>query len=149
MFTALSHMCSGLVMADINRLIRLTTVGTGYVNDVTMVVSVEKDELQNISMIKKILKIVTTKWEKLLFLTGGKLELSKCFWVPINCGWRKGCPVLKQTPRRSSELHIVDSETGEPVKIPLLTTTAAPKRLGIRYSVDNSWREEYTFWKNS
>lgn len=37
---------------------------------------------------------MAAKWEKLLYIKGGKLELSKYFWLPITWKWRKGEPIV-------------------------------------------------------
>ena len=86
MFFALSTVCVRLVIGGIKKLRELHTVGTGYVDDVTIFVSVNKSAPQTVLGVKNRLKHIATNWEKLLFLTGGKGELSKCFWIPLCCG---------------------------------------------------------------
>ena len=54
---------------------------------------------------------------------------------------------MKKPTGQSSLLFLKESETGELVQIPLLKPNSAPKRLGIRYSIDGSWNEEFKFWK--
>ena len=62
---------------------KLITIGTGYVDDVTLFITVESDAPQTEKQVKKQVKYMATQWERMLHLTGGKLELSKCFWFPI------------------------------------------------------------------
>ena len=147
MLMALSTICTGLVITGLKVLKKLHTVGTGYVDDVTIVISVPSHEPQTVGNIKDKIKDIATTWEQLLFLTGGKLELSKCFWIPIVWGWKQGSPVLKKPSPRNRDLYLLESETHEEILIPLASTADAHKRLGIRFSIDGSWREEYRYWK--
>ncbi len=146
MFTALSAICTGFLTTCIEGIYTLSTVGTGYVDDVTLMVTTTFEEPQTEVHVKTKVKHMATIWEKLLYLTGGKLELSKCFWVPIIWGLRKGDVVLLSGKRSRTELYLVESETGETIKIPKVTPSAAEKRLGIRYSLDGKWTGEYKYW---
>ena len=84
MFTALSSVCLGFVMACVNQVNKIMTVGTGYVDDVTLGVSVPIDQPQTEKTVHSHVRKMGQLWEKLLFITGGRLELSKCFWAPIS-----------------------------------------------------------------
>ena len=83
MFSALSSVCLGLVLSCVQQIQRVTTVGTGYVDDVTLGLSIPRKQKQNEKTVCKYIKRMSQLWEQLLYLTGGRLELSKCFWVPI------------------------------------------------------------------
>ncbi len=146
MFTALAAVCQGFTMSCIQGLEYLRTVGTGYVDDVTLFVSIDKNDPQTEHYVNKKLKYMASKWEKILYLTGGKLELTKCFWLPITWRWKNGDPVLSSKTGRGSELRLRESESGEMVIIPRIKITLAEKRLGIRYSFDGSWKAEYRHW---
>ena len=148
MFYALGTLCQGMVIYGIDMVHKLCMIGTGYVDDVTIIISVSKQEPQTELSIKTRMKRIAQKWEQLLFITGGKLELSKCFWVPILWKWKKGEPQLKKPSARSGDLILVESETKDRIHILRLSTADAPKRLGIRYSVDGSWKAEYKFWQD-
>ena len=67
MFTALSSICNGLIVFCVKGLEYLTTVGTGYVDDVTLIVSLEREDPQTEGKIKNKVKHMAAKWEKLLF----------------------------------------------------------------------------------
>ena len=146
MFTALSSICNGFVAHCIKGLEILITVGTGYVDDVTLFVSLDRQSTQTEAQVKKKLQIMATTWERLLYLTGGKLELSKCFWIPVIWKWKKGDPVIDKCTDSGIELRIRDSENGQKITIPRIQPTDAEKRLGIHYSVDGSWAYEYKRW---
>ena len=77
MFTALATLCTGLAVAGIKKLAEINLIGTGYVDDVTIVVSVNQTAPQTVGEVKRKVKRIASKWEQLLYITGGKLELSK------------------------------------------------------------------------
>ena len=85
-------------------------------------------------------------WEKLLYITGGRLELSKCYWIPISWKWSKGKATLVTKPPRQKELFLTESETGELIMIPRKTGHAAEKRLGIISTCNSSWTAEFKHW---
>ncbi len=146
MFTALSSICNGLIVCCVKGMEYLTTVGTGYVDDVTLVVSLEREGPQTECKVKNKVQQMAAKWEKLLFLTGGKLELSKCFWLPITRKWRHGEPVMNGMQGYRKDLKLKESESGDIIRIPRIVLSTAEKRLGIRYSVDGTWLQEYKYW---
>ncbi len=43
---------------------------------------------------------------------------------------------------------LTESESGNKVRIPRSHPTAAEKRLGVRYSIDGKWTQEFAFWKD-
>ena len=88
------------------------------------------------------------KWEKLLYLTGGKLELSKCFWIPVTWRWKRGNPIIKKAVAGSKELILTESESGQRIIIPRVSPQKAEKRLGVWYSIDGKWRSEYKNWRD-
>ena len=71
-------------------------------------------------------------WEQLLYISSGRLELSKCFWVPIVWKWRSGRPYTSvDMSRRHKELVLRESETHEEISIPKKRSKDAEKRLGV------------------
>ena len=92
MFSALSAVCHGFAMTCVEQLSRVFTVGTGYVDNVTLGISIPRDQSQTETKVHRHIKRIGQLWERLLFITGGRLELSKCFWVPITWKWRQGIP---------------------------------------------------------
>ena len=94
MFAALSSICFGFVMSCVESIQQVTTVGTGYVDDVTLSLSIPRELKQDEKTVYKYIKRMSQLWEKLLYLTGGRLELTKCFWVPITWCWHQGKPKM-------------------------------------------------------
>lgn len=98
MFAALSSVYMGFALTCVQNILHVATVGTGYVNDVTLGLAIPHEQPQTESMVYKQMKQMGQLWENLLFITGGRLELSKCFWIPITWQWngRKPTLVLKK-----------------------------------------------------
>ena len=147
MFTALASICEGLWVGCLKGLEYITAVGTGYVDDVTLVVSVHPEEEQTESLVRTKLRKMATTWEKLLYITGGKLELSKCFWIPITWQWRKGNAIMCKEMEGSRALILKESESGKRITIPRIGPATAEKRLGIWFSLNGQWLQEYKQWK--
>ena len=146
MFVALSSVCLGFVMKCVENIKEITTVGTGYVDDVTLGVSVPNTQQQSEKNVHSHIRKMGQLWEKLLYITGGKLELSKCFWVPITWRWSGGKPVMNTKPSRSGELYLTESESKQRCLIPKRKGTDVEKRLGVASACDGKWRTEYEQW---
>ena len=127
MFAAISAVCSGFAMACIQKLQQIQTVGTGYVDDITLCLSIPREQNQSERSVYRHLKRMSQLWEQLLFITGGRLELSKCFWVPITWRWNHGKPRLVTKNNRSKDLFLRESETKDFVLIPRQVGTAVEK----------------------
>ena len=81
-----------------------------------------------------------------IYTTGGKLDLTKCFWISIVWRWKKEDPVLITQLNRGKELQIKESESGELITIQKIKPGETKKRLGLRYAFDGNWRQEYKYW---
>ena len=147
MFTALAVSCQGFIAKCTKRSHEITTIGTGYVDDVTLITTLTPTEPQTETKVRNKLRGMAKTWEQLLFITGGKLELSKCFWIPITWRWRKGEPVMNPHTQSGIELKITESESGNKITIPKLLPSKAEKRLGISHAVDGNCIQEYKNWK--
>ena len=82
-------------------------------------------------------------WEEVLYITGGKLELPKCFFVPITWKWQRGRLSLHKKISRAKDLQLKESETKESILIPRLKPQEAEKRLGIYFAVEGKWSREF------
>ena len=146
MFSALSAVCWGFVFTCVQQVSRVTSVGTGYVDDVTLGLSVSDNQPQTEHTVHKQIHRMGQLWEKLLYISGGRLELSKCFWVPITWKWKKGKPTCNTKNSRSKELELCESETGDSIRIPKLKSNVAEKRLGVWSNCESTWKREYQNW---
>ena len=86
-------------------------------------------------------------WERLLLISDGRLELTKCFWVPIVWKWSEGKPrIVTKGSSRNRELTLTESETKEKIVIPKTASKETEKRLGIWSNCDGTWTTEYSCW---
>ena len=107
MFTAISAICTGFSTSCVQKETTISTVGTGYVDDVTLGMSIPKKKEQTYEMVRRQIKKMGQIWEQLLYISGGRLELNKCFWVPIVWKWKNGKPVMmKQKQHRGKDLTL-------------------------------------------
>jgi hypothetical protein len=76
-------------------------------------------------------------WERLLFTSGGKLEIPKCIFAIFDWNFDSwGRPVLSSTS--SNHLHLQSSETKQHAIIPQMSTTKAYKYVGIQLALDGN-----------
>ena len=61
---------------------------------VTLNITVDSTEDETESMARIKIKQTVQTWKELLFITGGKREPRKCFWVPITWRWQQGRPKM-------------------------------------------------------
>ena len=147
MFAALSSVCLGVVMTCVEGIRKIATVGTGYVDDVTLGLSLQKKQRQTEKQVLIQIQRMSQLWETLLYITGGRLELSKCFWVPITWKWYNGKVTLVQKKSKGEVLYLRESETKEMIEIPRKLGSDVEKRLGVYHSCDGKWTYELNRWK--
>jgi hypothetical protein len=82
-------------------------------------------------------------WESLLTATGGKLELSKCFFYLMYWVFNKeGEPRLLEPEELPYPIEIVDSVTKEMIRIETRSCTKAHKTLGVMESPNGDYTAE-------
>ena len=88
------------------------------------------------------------QWEKALHVSGGKLELTKCFWCLILWRWIAGQPLLVRIKHNPTKLRLRQSETKNKrlTEIKRIEVDEAQKVLGICISIDGTWKVEYNNW---
>ena len=104
MFTVLHKLELGMVFTSPDNK-EVETAGVGYVDDVTLGKSIEPKNNQVKEAVEAITEIGQT-WEEELYTTGGKLELSKCFWVIFACTWRGGRATMAKKINVNEEVVI-------------------------------------------
>jgi hypothetical protein len=102
-------------VGSVKRSVSVTYVGEAFVDDAGLGTNQGDTHLQ----LARNLQILAQRWEKLLYSTGGALNLSKCFWFLLSWRWIHGKPVLhtsltapatlKMTSEDNEELHISPS----------------------------------------
>ena len=97
MFQVLGSLVKGMSFKAPDKETTYGTVGVGFVDDVTLGTTVGSSLDETPKQIEDAVKSVQEMgqiWEKELYTTGGKLELSKCFWLLFAWTWRAGFPKL-------------------------------------------------------
>ena len=81
-------------------------------------------------------------WEQLLHATGGKLELSKCFYYPVIWNFdEEGCPSLN-LEQDENNVTITSSENDKKVTITKKIPTQSHKTLGIMENPSGDYSDE-------
>jgi Reverse transcriptase (RNA-dependent DNA polymerase) len=76
-------------------------------------------------------------WEQLLYLTGGKLELSKCVYYPITCSFdSEGAAHLVPPNQLQTTITLEDSESKQSFNIATNPCNEAHKTLGVMEQPD-------------
>ncbi len=90
---------------------------------------------------------LSQSWEKLLYGSGGALELPKCFSFQVFWKWNKGVPVLLSQDKNELEgnIKVVASQSGQQHILPNIDVTTGKRTLGLRISPAGSWKTEYNF----
>ena len=146
MFVAFSSVCWGFALMCVQQLQRVTTVRTGYVDDVTLGLSVNRDQAQTENTVQRQIQRMGQLWEQLRYVTGGRLELSKSFWVPITWKWKDGLPRMVLKTKRGQNLYLKESESRESICIPKNMGSDTEKRLGVWSTCDGTWKVKAKKW---
>ena len=83
-------------------------------------------------------------WEQLLYVTGGKLELPKCFYYMIHWQFNnEGEAELAPPDTSQPPIIVIDSETNEPIQIRQQDSYVEHKTLGAYESPAPNYHPEY------
>jgi hypothetical protein len=122
------------ILSPLGRHIR--QVSSGFVDDIThWCITMEPDNSigqATEQILSQQMQHMAQLWEQLLHLTGGKLELSKCFYYPIMWSFNlEGAATLLPPNQLSSKITLTDSETDKSFDIPSKPCDEAHKTLGV------------------
>jgi len=70
-------------------------------------------------------------WERLMYSSGGKLNLQKCFWYYVSWKWHNGIPRLATIDECPGDLKILSGNDETPVTITRVESTSALATLGV------------------
>jgi hypothetical protein len=77
------------------------------------------------------LQEVAQTWERLLFLSGGKLNLSKCSWYVLRWEWKQGRPVIRKIQPDDPTISLTQGDTQTPIKIKQHSVAHSSRMLGV------------------
>lgn len=84
------------------------------------------------------LQRLAQEWERLLYSTGGALNLQKCFWFLMSWRWEKGIAKLHTQLSLPAQLTMTSGATSIPVEIKRIEPTESFRTLGIYITPDGS-----------
>ena len=128
----------------------------GFVDDVTLGCTHNNQNRSNdTNKLKKdvgneVVKQITSSaqhWEKMLYTDGGRLELTKCYWIYVSWKWINGIAVLKTIQDSDLTMDLWQTEKKQSVVITRKSVSDAPKVLGCHVDVDGHWKKEVGRWK--
>ena len=156
MFAVLETLSNGIHFTSPSGKASHKSPGMGFVDDVTLGCTLRnQNKTNNAPLLKedvghRVLNQITKiaqHWEKMLYTDGGRLELSKCYWIFISWNWVNGTAVLKNNNDNDLTMHLWQSEAKSSVVIARKSVTDAPRVLGCHVAVDGKWKKEVGRWK--
>jgi hypothetical protein len=111
----------------------LTTNHTtkAFVDDSTSFInSATNEEQYTADQLSLNLQLQNEEWERILSMSGGKLELPKCLAYMVVYDWIKGEPKQRPKTLLPSSLKVRDTETRQPTNIDIKNPTDSHKTLG-------------------
>ncbi|MGH7974392.1 MAG: hypothetical protein ACREBR_02605, partial [bacterium] len=121
----------------------------GYVDDTsTGVTSRYRGEDREAALVTQDMKSLAQSWERLLFSSGGKLALHKCFWYLMHWNWDDGTPILINDREDQERIALTSGLSSEEAEIPRLTPSESHRTLGVRITPNGDWKTEQMHLKN-
>lgn len=77
------------------------------------------------------LQDIAQTWEHILFLSGGKLNLSKCSWYVLSWEWKNGRPNLRQISPTDATISLRQGRQTQSTTIPRTDPKDSTRMLGI------------------
>jgi hypothetical protein len=119
---------------------------SGFVDDVTLWIGEMLKSLQEQDSPEQLLQDTAEAaqwWESLLYATGGKLELSKCFFYLVFWVFNdEGKPRMLKPEEWPQNVEVVDSATGESMRIETKDCNESHKTLGVMEAPNGDYLDE-------
>ena len=106
-------------------------VGEAFVDDSGLGVNSSQDDQQ---LLISDLRILAQQWEKLLFSTGGALNLSKCFWFLLAWEWKGSTQVIQTSITALGTLYLTSESDPTQIAIPRIEPSDTFRTLGVHIS---------------
>jgi len=116
-------------------------IGEAFVDDTTLWIL--QMGLLLVTLIN-LMSISAQQWERLLFATGGALNLQKCFWYGIE--WQfspAGEPKMNKTHDDGPQITLTSGSNPTPTIIQRIKVTKGQRTLGVRLAPDGNEASEY------
>lgn len=99
------------------------------------------------TMVSKLSNIAQT-WEKLLFYSGGALNLKKCSWYIMHWDWKKGRPHMQRITEGDPTLSMTTQGENNSQSIKRLELSTASRILGVYLSPNGDFSEQLQVLKS-
>ena len=127
---------------------RLSQIMTGFVDDTTHWINFFQESIDDGLTLDKLVRATKQTaqwWENLLYTSGGKLELMKCFyyllvWTFDNEGEEH---LLRFNPASPNTIKIRDSQEGEETNISIKQSDESHKTLGVYENPSGDYADEH------
>jgi hypothetical protein len=124
------------------------TVGTAFVDDSSLSVTstyardlelsvATNDSMDNRATIQA-LSTLAQHWERLLFSTGGAINMQKSFWYLMAWTWKNGIPSLAPISQAPGDMHLTSGASNILHLVPRIEVKDAFRTLGIYLSPSGS-----------
>jgi hypothetical protein len=143
--SCMSEESNGITLLDPHTAQSVHQFSSGFVDDITHW-NINTDQRNTAAPLSTILndtQRMAQWWENLLFSTGGKLELSKCFYYVIYWIYNhEGEASMLDTTALPQQVHLTDSETSSDIIIENKRCTASHKTLGAMENPSGCYTDE-------
>jgi len=130
-FLSLGASSPQIHLQSVNRGSKISYVGEAFVDDAGLGTNEGSGDHNQLTTN---LQTLAQRWEKLLFSTGGALNLSKCFWFLLSWHWVKGKPVLHTLTTAPGDLVMTSEGDPAQVIIPRIEPASSFRTLGVHIS---------------
>ena len=132
----------------------VNTIGTAFVDDASLSVTSSfqrnsidtigtNDSADNAETIQA-LAALAQHWERLLFSTGGAINMQKSFWYLLSWTWPNGVPTLSTQRKAPGKMELTSGTSRQPEVVPRIEATDSFRTLGIYVSPSGTQTKQFT-----
>jgi hypothetical protein len=137
-FSSLLTTAPAIELTNVVQISRQKFVGEAFVDDAGLGTNTTPSPADHHTLIKNLQQLAQT-WEKLLFSTGGALNLSECFWFLLSWEWKDGRAKLCTSITAPGNLQMTsEGELDKYITIPRIEPTSSFRTLGVHISPSGS-----------
>jgi len=115
-------------------------VTSTYINNPEL--TIEENMLAEMALVVTNLTKLAQHWERLLFSTGGAINMKKSHWYLMTWLWKKGVPTVAPISKRPATLTLTTGYSSSPEVVPRIEPTASFRTLGVYLSPSGSQKPQ-------
>lgn len=145
-FAAMSPTSPKMVIYSVNTTTPITFIGEAFVDDAGL----GTNDTQRNSLptpehaLVHNLQQLAQEWERLLYSTGGALNLQKCFWFLLSWKWEQGKAKLQSQSSFPAQLTMTSGADPNPTVIKRIEPTDTFRTLGVHVTPDGTSKGAFT-----